>query len=144
MSFFSFEKNYCLFRGNLKGSSSIFVSTMHPLSMIGVWKTLLTGSDLKIKKPSRVEIYILKKAWKYSTQRKHAAAVRKFFAYCKSNDLKVTLPIARKDVCNFIVWATMEEKTRIKASTAAAYLSGLRMWHVLHDKAFPLVSSHWV
>lgn len=102
---------------------------------------LLMGSGGKVRVVDPVDTYILEGGWAESTKRKYAAAVTKYNAFCSFFNKRVRLPMPREDVCNFIVWANSGLGGRtVNGKTARTYVTGLRMWHTLHDVDFPHVS----
>lgn len=85
-------------------------------------------------------LFILRNGWAAATTRQYAAAVNKFISYLEvsSNPAK-TIPFSRKTVYQFMLWCSTSSNRRVSSTTIRRYLTGLRMWHVLHDVPFPMI-----
>lgn len=99
------------------------------------------GSFAKLSQASSL---ILHHGWAAATVRHYAAAVNRFFSFMESTQ-RYPFPITSNAVYNFICWCRdNDEGSTVLGNTAKRYLTGLRMWHVLHDKPFPLINPHRV
>lgn len=88
-------------------------------------------------------LFILQNGLAPATTRQYASAVNKFLAFCEGIDeLAVALPAPAGLIYRFILWCSAISNTTVAASTIKRYLTGLRMWHTLHDAPFPLVNAH--
>lgn len=88
-------------------------------------------------------LFILKHGWAPATIRQYAAAVNKFLLFLSvSNNAAAVQPFRSKLVYQFILWCSASASRKVSTSTIKRYLSGLRMWHSLHDEHFPTVDSH--
>lgn len=99
-----------------------------------------TLSSITLDSPS---MFILEHGWAPATTRQYAAAVNKFLLFLSTTDHANTVqPYTSKLIYQFILWCSASSTRRVTTSTIKRYLSGLRMWHSLHDQRFPLVDSH--
>lgn len=99
------------------------------------------GSFAKLSQASTL---ILLHGWAAATVRHYAAAVNRFFSFMKNTKL-YPFPITADAVYNFICWCRdNDEGKTVLGSTAKQYLTGLKMWHVLHDRPFPSINPHRV
>lgn len=89
--------------------------------------------------------FILNNGWAPATTRQYAAAVNKYTTFLKSleHDGGI-LPASSKNLYHFILWCATTSRTPVASSTIKRYLTGLRMWHTLHDQPFPSVNGHRV
>lgn len=87
-------------------------------------------------------LFILRHGWAPATTRQYAAAVNKFLAFLTDdNSLTRSQPFETRIIYKFILWCSVSSTKKVSANTVKRYLTGLRMWHVLHDNLFPLVNS---
>lgn len=87
--------------------------------------------------------FILLHGWAPATTRQYAAAVNKFLVFLSTTlDAQTSLPFKSKIIYQFILWCSSSSSKRVRTTTIKHYLSGLRMWHSLHDKPFPTVDTH--
>lgn len=87
--------------------------------------------------------FILKHGWAAATTRQYAAAVNKFLLFLKSSPSSETsLPFGSKTIYEFILWCSKNSTSQVSSNTIKRYLTGLRMWHTLHEEPFPLVDCH--
>lgn len=90
-------------------------------------------------------IFILKHGWAPATTRQYGAAVNKLLIFLRSeNTHRHNLPITGDTLYNFILWCSLSTEKAVSSNTIKRYLTGLRMWHMLHEKRFPLVNLHRV
>lgn len=89
-------------------------------------------------------LFILEHGWALATTRQYAAAVNKLFSFLRSNGQDPTShqPFRAKVIYNFILWCAASENKAVLSSTIKRYLTGLRMWHVLHNNPFPEINSN--
>lgn len=88
-------------------------------------------------------LFILRHGWAPATTRQYAAAVNKFLVFLSAtNEAHATQPFRSRLIYRFIIWCSASSSKRVSTSTIKRYLSGLRMWHCLHDKRFPAVDTH--
>lgn len=93
-----------------------------------------------LNKPSQ---FILEHGWAPATTGQYAAAVNKFLVFLSTtHHADKLLPYNSKLVYQFILWCSASSSKRVTTSTIKRYLSGLRMWHSLHEAAFPQVDVH--
>lgn len=86
--------------------------------------------------------FILQHGWAASTTRHYAAAVNKFFLFTAGSGLQ-TFPATANAIYQFICWCRENEDNKtVLSTTTKRYLTGLRMWHVLHNATFPEVNDH--
>lgn len=89
--------------------------------------------------------FILKHGWAPATTRQYAAAVNKYLLFLETEGVFHTaLPCSSKNVYDFILWCSRSSFKAVLSKTTTRYLTGLRMWHALHDKPFPVVNLHRV
>lgn len=89
--------------------------------------------------------FILEHGWAAATTRQYAAAVNKFLVFlATTRHIDSCLPYRSELVYRFILWCSASSSKRVTTSTIKRYLSGLRMWHSLHNKSFPQVDVHRV
>lgn len=116
---------------------------MNDLDFTSAQQTLLrSGVDTygSLDKPS---LFILQHGWAPATTRQYAAAVNKFLLFLSTtNDAQAVQPYRSKQIYRFILWCSASSSKRVSTSTIKRYLSGLRMWHCLHDKSFATVNEH--
>lgn len=87
---------------------------------------------------------ILHHGWAAATVRHYAAAVNRFFSF-ESESGQFSFPITAEAIYDFICWCKdNSDGHSVLSSTTKRYLTGLKMWHVLHDAPFPDVNSHRV
>lgn len=107
--------------------------------------SLLRDSVQSYASLHKSDLFILQHGWAPATTRQYAAAVNKYLSFLKSvGHNEKALPASRKLVYMFILWCSAAEGARVLSKTTSRYLTGLRMWHVLHDKIFPDVNVHRV
>lgn len=95
-----------------------------------------------LQKLSVASSLILRHGWAASTVRHYAAAVNKYFLFTKEAN-RASFPATTGSIYEFICWCKDGGKdTTVRAGTTKKYLTGLRMWHVLHDTTFPTVNEH--
>lgn len=95
-----------------------------------------------LQKLSVASSLILRHGWAASTVRHYAAAVNKYFLFAKEAN-RASFPATTESIYEFICWCKDGGKdTTVRAGTTKKYLTGLRMWHVLHDTTFPTVNEH--
>lgn len=88
--------------------------------------------------------FILHHGWAAATTRHYAAAVNRYFLFMKHTKA-YTFPTTPDAIYAFICWCTSNEDIKtVLSNTTKRYLTGLRMWHVLHDQPFPDVNAHRV
>lgn len=91
---------------------------------------------------SKASAFILKSGWAASTIRHYGAAVNRYFAFMKGTQ-QYPFPSTPEAIYNFICWCRDNEShSTVLSTTTRRYLTGLRMWHVLHDVKFPAVDGH--
>lgn len=99
----------------------------------------LNPSD-KLDGPS---LFILKLGWAPATTRQYAAAVNKFLLFLSTTDhADAVQPFKPKLLYWFILWCSAAASKKVLTATIKRYLSGLRMWHSLHENNFPAVDGH--
>lgn len=112
-----------------------------------------TSAQLTLLRPGAVAAevtdpsiqFIVRNGWSAATTRQYAAAISKFLIFITTvNTEGFVLPATSKNVYHFILWCAKTSGSTLSSTTIKRYLTGLRMWHVLHDKAFPEVNSHRV
>lgn len=85
---------------------------------------------------------ILHQGWAAATVRHYAAAVNRYFSFAELKG-DHSFPIKTPAVYEFICWCREnEEGHTVLSNTSKRYLTGLKMWHVLHDVVFPPVNPH--
>lgn len=102
-----------------------------------------------------IQTQLLSGSWAISTLESYTSGVRKFLAFGSTlgKSRKEMLPASDRLVQEFIAWAGRrihidddvpieDEPHKIKASTLDNYLTGLRSWHLFHDKFYPEDRSH--
>lgn len=95
-----------------------------------------------IKPLSKASSFILDHGWAATTIRHYAAAVNQYFSFMKKTQ-PYPFPSPSEAVYNFICWCRDNKNgSTVLSDTARRYLTGLRMWHVLHDVDFPPVNDH--
>lgn len=94
------------------------------------------------RKLDKNSLFILENGWAPSTTRHYSAAVNRYFKFITENG-PYPFPATAEAIYNFIFWCR-ENDTRnvVMSSTTKRYLTGLRMWHVLHDVKFPSLNVH--
>lgn len=98
------------------------------------------ATSAHLDEPSR---FILEHGWAPATTRQYAAAVNKFLVFLSTTRHASKLLLHdSKLVYRFILWCSASSSKRVTTSTIKRYLSGLRMWHSLHEAAFPQVDIH--
>lgn len=91
---------------------------------------------------SKASTLILEHGWAASTIRHYAAAVNRYFLFTSKNGIN-PFPATTDSIYDFLYWCSdNEEQNTVLSNTIKRYLSGLRMWHVLHDTPFPSVDVH--
>lgn len=97
------------------------------------------GSFAELSQASKL---ILDHGWAAATVRQYAAAVNRFFTFMKKTQ-RYPFPVTADAIYNFICWCREnDEGDTVLGSTSKCYLTGLRMWHVLHDAPFPDLNAH--
>lgn len=78
------------------------------------------------------------------TVRHYAAAVNRYFLFAKKTGA-APFPATTDSIYAFICWCNnTEDVNTVLSNTIKRYLTGFRMWHVLHDTPFPTVNDHRV
>lgn len=96
--------------------------------------------DSTLDRPS---LFILQHGWAPATTRQYAAAVNKFLLFLSTTgETGAVQPYSAKVVYRFILWCSVSSSKRVATSTIRRYLSGLRMWHCLHERRFPTMDAH--
>lgn len=91
---------------------------------------------------SQASVLILRHGWAAATVRHYAAAVNRFFTFMERTH-HYPFPVTSEAIYNFICWCRdNDEGYTVLGMTIKRYLTGLRMWHVLHDVPFPNVDTH--
>lgn len=107
--------------------------------------TLIKNGVLTNGTLDEASTFILNNGWAPSTTRQYAAAVNKFLTFLKNRgDLEVALPSSSQKIYAFILWCSTSDNKTVLSKTTTRYLTGLRMWHALHDQPFPAVNLHRV
>lgn len=89
--------------------------------------------------------FILMNGWAAATTRQYAAAVNKYLTFLKwKGNYDVALPSSAQNIYDFILWCSSSSSKPVLSRTTTRYLTGLRMWHALHDSPFPTVNLHRV
>lgn len=89
---------------------------------------------------SKSSLFILNNGWAPATIRHYAAAVTRYFTFMQETSV-YTFPTSKDAVYNFIYWCRENHKgDTVLSTTTKKYLTGLRMWHVLHNAEFPSVN----
>lgn len=97
------------------------------------------GSFAKLSHASHL---ILHQGWAAATVRHYAAAVNRYFCFAEQRGHH-SFPISTAAVYDFICWCRdNEDGHTVRSKTAKHYLTGLKMWHVLHDVSFPPINPH--
>lgn len=106
-----------------------------------VLKQIAPGS---VKPLSKASTFILEHGWAALTVRHYGAAVNRYFSFMKETK-PYPFPSTSEAIYDFICWCRdNESRSTVLSSTTRRYLTGLRMWHVLHDEEFPRVNDHRV
>lgn len=93
-------------------------------------------------KLSKASVFILEHGWAAATIRHYAAAVNRYFFFIGKTRPHL-FPASSSSIYDFICWChSNEDDYTVLATTVKRYLTGLRMWHVLHDARFPTVNEH--
>lgn len=91
---------------------------------------------------SRASNLILTHGWAASTVKHYAAAVNRYFLFTGQKGID-PFPATTENIYAFLCWCgENEEEHTVLSNTMKRYLTGLRMWHVLHDTLFPPVNVH--
>lgn len=118
---------------------------MSPFPFTAAQQTLLRDGSHTVGRLDGPSLFILQHGWAPATTRQYAAAVNKFLLFLSTTANKDTRqPFRSKLVYQFILWCSASASKRVSTATIKRYLSGLRMWHSLHDKPFPSVDVHRV
>lgn len=89
--------------------------------------------------------FILLNGWAAATTRQYAAAVNKLLLFSNVSGIDLHgRPLVASTLYQFILWCSTSSKTNVSTSTIKRYLTGLRMWHALHDAAFPSIDANRV
>lgn len=87
-------------------------------------------------------VFILTHGWAPATTRQYAAAVNKFLNFLNSDPaLETSQPFSAKTIYRFVFWCSASSDNPVTSSTIRRYLTGLRMWHTLHENNFPQVDT---
>lgn len=88
-------------------------------------------------------LFILHHSWAASTLRHYAAAVNRYFNFIDHTG-SISFPASSENIYNFILWCREDHLSveKVLATTIKRYLTGLRMWHVLHNVDFPPLNAH--
>lgn len=85
--------------------------------------------------------FILENGWAPATTRQYAAAVNKYLAFLREKSFaEKAMPCSSQQLYEFILWCSKTNNKPVLSNTTTRYLTGLRMWHALHDKPFPVVN----
>lgn len=107
--------------------------------------SLLQGTTIGLTSPKSVVEFVLRHGWAAATTRQYAAAVNKFSTFVSTmKEGGVSLPATSHQIYHFILWCSTSGDVRLSSTTIKRYLTGLRMWHALHDAPFPAVNYHRV
>lgn len=88
-------------------------------------------------------MFILEHGWAAATTRQYAAAVNKFLVFLQSTKTSESFqPFKAKTIYQFILWCATTSNKTVSSNTIKRYLTGLRMWHTLHENDFPVVDPH--
>lgn len=91
---------------------------------------------------SHASLLILHQGWAAATVRHYAAAVNRYFCFAELKGYR-SFPITTTAVYEFICWCNdNKEGHTVLSNTTKRYLTGLKMWHVLHDATFPPINPH--
>lgn len=102
-----------------------------------VLRQIKPGSYRTLSKASSL---ILNHGWAASTIRHYAAAVNRYFLFTKKYSID-SFPATTDNIYDFLCWCgENEDDNTVLSNTIKRYLTGLRMWHVLHDADFPPVN----
>lgn len=89
---------------------------------------------------NKSSLFILKHGWAPATIRHYAAAVNRYFKFMQETSL-YTFPTSKEAIYNFVYWCRENHHDdTVLSTTTKKYLTGLKMWHVLHDADFPVVN----
>lgn len=103
---------------------------------------LIGGQTSKTASGDIVEC-ILRHGWAAATTRQYAAAVNKFLKFTAAlEDDRPLIPTSAQRIYHFILWCSASGTGNVSSTTIKRYLTGLRMWHTLHDFRFPVIDSH--
>lgn len=102
--------------------------------------TLMKSGTSNAYPLSATSRFILHHGWAPATTRQYGAAVNKFLLFLDSDgNGEQQLPFTGATVYKFIFWCSTTSTKRVSTGTIKRYLTGLRMWHMLHERCFPLV-----
>lgn len=105
--------------------------------------TLLKGGNSTTPTDTVIR-FILCNGWAAATMRQYAAAVNRYLRFTSTLKDTVTplLPSSAQTIYHFILWCSTSSSKTVSTNTIKRYLTGLRMWHTLHDQPFPVVNPH--
>lgn len=93
---------------------------------------------------SSTSTFILNHGWTAATKRHYAAAVNRYFQFME-NTQHYPFPTTADAMYDFVCWCTTNKNIRtVLSDTTKRYLTGIRMWHVLHNVPFPDINHHRV
>lgn len=125
-----------------------FINLIDSMSRSPLSTAQLTLLKSGVSSPSELDApgkFILEHGWAPATTRQYAAAVNKFLVFLSTTEHSGAVqPYTSKLVYQFILWCSAASSKKVTASTIKRYLTGLRMWHSLHGRRFPLVDTHRV
>lgn len=102
--------------------------------------TLLLGCN---KTTDDVINFILIYSWAAATTCQYAAAINKYLNFLSTiTVVHSPLPATTQQIYHFILWCSRRSACNVTSRTIRCYLTGLRMWHTLHDQPFPNVNPH--
>lgn len=91
---------------------------------------------------SQASSLLLHQGWAAAIVRHYAAAVNRYFSFAEHEGL-LSFPITSEAIYNFICWCkSNKDGHTVLSNTTKQYLTGLKMWHVLHNATFPTVNPH--
>lgn len=130
----------------LSNSYCNFTSTLSSLDLSNT--AMIATEILRQSAPGTFEqldknsLFILENGWAASTTRHYAAAVNRYFKFFQETK-PYPFPATAEAIYGFILWCRENDSNNVVLSlTTKRYLTGLRMWHVLHDVKFPSLNTH--
>lgn len=113
------------------------------VSLTPAQQTLMSGNCPTSSINDTQVRFILHHGWAAATTRQYASAVNRYLTFMgKQYPQNSILPATSKNIYHFILWCAKTATSTVSSNTIKRYLTGLRMWHVLHDHTFPTVNSH--
>lgn len=128
-----------------KSSLFLLYRKIRPLpSLMQSYNILKQLKPGRIEKLSDTSSLILHHGWAALTVRHYAAAVNRYFLFANKTGT-ASFPATTNSIYKFICWCNdNKDNNTVLSNTTKRYLTGLRMWHVLHDTPFPIVNNHRV